>query len=1182
MKSGDKWEKREVLTELSEGSGKRITGYYLRKLMTRHDRSAHIFFCEMADEKELAAGWENIVNLAATYVQGEVEDPLERSNFYIWFFVGGPVEKNLRKKIEDDTYSTKKFIVAPTGELEEAEKLEIAEKRLFTLNFPTHPSDRQMLTKAVIKDFRGYRGTKTFDFQTGQGPARLAVLFAPNGMGKTGFFDGVEWNLTGAVNRFKNIGNPNTVLPVLKNLGAPKKDRAFVCLHFTSGDWIKRTVTQLGGNVKKDTGKGRTEFSEGCSLKDMVGREYWKNLILQHHKIDGFIAASAPQDLYKEWGGFWDPDGVKRKEFEESHKKAKKKQGKLDAAAARYDELTAQYRNLDRTRGFVGGLEEDVHKYYELTGRKICAEQDFWKMTAESYTEWGNYVDKELHAVYARQEQNKKDLIYLEDSINRDCENYGRFLRRKKETQEEIRFLEKKIEDCRRKKELLMAQPALERRRTEVEKALSEYRFLHERGADWYNRAKEYFGAVSKMQDLRADIESAREMTRSTVEKAEKTGVELGHKQEELREEKQYHKLRGHMEEIDRLNAVKQEQEEQRISAGKKLEAVENEIASQQREMKRLLDRQYHSFRELLDGYRVGELFAEENDQTLNDLRETLATALEKYEKREALLEKIDAGIREEERVEAEIGRLLEESRRLISKQRRTACPVCHTQFTDTESLIQGTYRTVSEKGEALKKQRAEQAVKLAELEKRAGVYLDGFHLRLTELVKGMEERRAKREKYRLKVKNSINDLELQIAKTEADIARIVTEDKAQGVYVIYTVEGIENWRVNWRQKTEAELQLLERRAEENARGLESCRKRLEELHASEEKQEAKLRFAEECPQDVFTGMKTAERVIREHDDYGGMEKRFTKLVEEAGELAAKADVYREQAENLRETGTEMEPLYLERKQALEDGAERAEKEAQQYAQRMEAVLRRFRGGDCGEGFGSLVFACAKRHLMEETELLAGAGEILDRLKYNHEVENYFAKWEETSRQVREAETLRNRTESEAGLAWRDYQEQKALVERDMQNFLHNFQISDIYEKLEPHEEMKRLTAQFGFSEDEKPELTFQVQDDHGKSYPPEWYFSTAQLNTVAFSVFLGRALQTEDVPIKSIFIDDPVGHFDEMNVVGFVDLLRNIVENTDRQLIISTHEENVYGLIRRKLPEEEYPVRYFDFRKEF
>lgn len=149
-----------------------------------------------------------------------------------------------------------------------------------------------------------------------------------------------------------------------------------------------------------------------------------------------------------------------------------------------------------------------------------------------------------------------------------------------------------------------------------------------------------------------------------------------------------------------------------------------------------------------------------------------------------------------------------------------------------------------------------------------------------------------------------------------------------------------------------------------------------------------------------------------------------------------------------------------------------------------------------------------------------------------------------------------------------------------MEEFLQKYRMGEIYEKLEPHEKLKHLIAEFSFDEKGQPGLSFGVTGEKGDIYPPAWFLSTAQLNVVAFAIFLGRALQKEDVPLKSIFIDDPIGHFDEMNIVGFVDLLRNILENTDRQLIISTHEERVFGLIKRKMPQESYPVCYIDFRE--
>ena len=61
--------------------------------------------------------------------------------------------------------------------------------------------------------------------------------------------------------------------------------------------------------------------------------------------------------------------------------------------------------------------------------------------------------------------------------------------------------------------------------------------------------------------------------------------------------------------------------------------------------------------------------------------------------------------------------------------------------------------------------------------------------------------------------------------------------------------------------------------------------------------------------------------------------------------------------------------------------------------------------------------------------------------------------------------------------------------------------------------------------------------------YRPETYFSTAQLNTVAFSSFFGRALSANNLPVKAICIDDPIGHFDDMNIWEFTDMIRCILE---------------------------------------
>lgn len=97
-------------------------------------------------------------------------------------------------------------------------------------------------------------------------------------------------------------------------------------------------------------------------------------------------------------------------------------------------------------------------------------------------------------------------------------------------------------------------------------------------------------------------------------------------------------------------------------------------------------------------------------------------------------------------------------------------------------------------------------------------------------------------------------------------------------------------------------------------------------------------------------------------------------------------------------------------------------------------------------------------------------------------------------------------------------------------------------------------------------------ESDSDSDYRPEIYFSTAQLNTVAFSSFFSRALDRKNnLPIQTIFIDDPIGHFDDMNILGFADLMRSLIDNSNWQIVISTHDEKIFRILQRKLSGEYY-----------
>jgi wobble nucleotide-excising tRNase len=82
---------------------------------------------------------------------------------------------------------------------------------------------------------------------------------------------------------------------------------------------------------------------------------------------------------------------------------------------------------------------------------------------------------------------------------------------------------------------------------------------------------------------------------------------------------------------------------------------------------------------------------------------------------------------------------------------------------------------------------------------------------------------------------------------------------------------------------------------------------------------------------------------------------------------------------------------------------------------------------------------------------------------------------------------------------------------------------------------------------------------------------SSSQLNSFAVSLFLALNLGLPSLGLNVVMLDDPLQSLDSINLLGLVDVLRRFSEH--RQLIVSTHEARLLGLLQRKLR----PVRSND-----
>ncbi|HTF96286.1 MAG TPA: hypothetical protein VL995_09155 [Cellvibrio sp.] len=155
------------------------------------------------------------------------------------------------------------------------------------------------------------------------------------------------------------------------------------------------------------------------------------------------------------------------------------------------------------------------------------------------------------------------------------------------------------------------------------------------------------------------------------------------------------------------------------------------------------------------------------------------------------------------------------------------------------------------------------------------------------------------------------------------------------------------------------------------------------------------------------------------------------------------------------------------------------------------------------------------------------------------------------------------------------------LKER-IDGFFYTDLITAIYRKIDPHPFFKTVKFECIFPTDDKPRLeVYLYEEDATQPISPGLYFSSAQLNILSLSIFLAKALHVEHKgePVKVILIDDPIHSMDSINVLSVIDLLRNISVRFDRQIILSTHDENFYELLKLKIPEDRFGSKFIKFR---
>lgn len=122
-----------------------------------------------------------------------------------------------------------------------------------------------------------------------------------------------------------------------------------------------------------------------------------------------------------------------------------------------------------------------------------------------------------------------------------------------------------------------------------------------------------------------------------------------------------------------------------------------------------------------------------------------------------------------------------------------------------------------------------------------------------------------------------------------------------------------------------------------------------------------------------------------------------------------------------------------------------------------------------------------------------------------------------------------------------------------------------IYSRIDPHPTFRVTQIMAGMERGRgKLEVGISDPDAFAQARDAGPLLSSSQMNSFAVSLFLAMNLALPSLRLGVTILDDPLQSLDSINLLGLVDILRRF--RAHRQIIVSTHEERLVGLLQRKL----------------
>ncbi len=1038
--------------------------------------------------------------------------------------------------------------------------------------------------KVEIQAFRAYQKVEdgTFDFEvnseTGKDIADFISIYAPNGFGKTSFYDAVEFGITNSIDRFLKNRLPRDIASneraLKKNSGGQKILRNRYVIDDNTPSEVRLYTTNSDKPIINKVPDAKRKNSKDFHFDDnQVKNKYFQTVILSQEWIDAFLKVDDPKERYEKFMTYFGDT--------ETGEYYKKVVNLLSANEKEIEELKQSLQWVQKEINFE--VDKDILKKVNNKISELNKDNESLKLVDDSFTEFdsielSNVITEKIANLESVKNTSAEliqfiDIVFSGNDSIISVDAYFDSVEKKSEVDNKIKGIVATQNEFKKRNNLIAENKNIDTKRQGFFKTDESLNELIKSFAS-------YEAVLKKIQKNESEIEEAKKSKNTLNDDVKNLKLEASELQTNItKTQDEIKSVNTKLQECKELYKKTTDDKEKRTGSIDNLKKKKDdaELLSKQSQLIKLeIDNLQKAIKDL-ENKQLPSKFEKEFLEYKEAIIE-LEKIQENIKNEEGKLNKLNQEIKEQKKLTKDIEEFITKGAELIDKAHSSVCPLCSYEYKSYNELSAKIYNNkfLSQKQSELLKSRSDVESVLNDLKKSFNEKLNLFQ---SSLQKSLVEKKKEYDAFQEKLSTNnevIKNIEAEIKtyQDELDKLNTILNGIAIESYEKKISESILNSEKDVKSKINSLKKVLESlvKKQSEIKGIESSieilRKSIDELK-SDKTYKAILEY--------FNREFSNENISLEL-----LNRKQKEITEEINHYNSEIQKISTQIKELDNTlKTTNEELLNKELSVLNEQTQTFQRNIVGFKRSLNTKL----GLTIDEHNKDTLKVELEKTKKEQLLNIDRAKQktlnfnLLKELKQNVEP---FLKYQKAKK--KEADIIKQKQFLEKNvkpLLENEKQKVSDYLDNQISSFFYEELINDLYKRIDPHPDYKRLKFICDFKDD-KPKLNVCLYKDDIDEDPiiPNLYFSTAQLNILSLSIFLAKALNAKDDkgnPIESIFIDDPIQSMDSINILSTIDLFRGIVVNQEKQIILSTHDENFHNLLKKKMPSGLFKSKFME-----